>query len=69
VMLKEINSNLLLSVYDDGIGLPGNFEQGAKKSFGHKMINAFLQKLNGKMKMYSEDGTKVDIEIINYKKI
>ena len=68
-MLKEINSNLLLSVYDDGIGLPENFEPGAKKSFGYKMIHAFLQKLNGKMKMYSEDGTKVDIEIVNYKKI
>lgn len=69
VMLKEINSNLLLSVYDDGIGLPVNFKPGVKKSFGHKMINAFLQKLNGKMKMYSEDGTKVDIEIVNYQKI
>ncbi len=69
VIVKEINSSLLLSVYDDGRGLPENFEQGAKKSFGHKMINAFLQKLNGKMNMYSEDGTKVDIEILNYKKI
>ncbi len=68
VMLKEKNNNLLLSVYDDGIGLPENFEQGTKKSFGHKMINAFLQKLKGEMKMYSEDGTKVDIEIANYKK-
>ncbi len=69
VMLKEKDNNLLLSVYDDGMGLPENFEQGAKKSFGHKMIHAFLQKLNGNMKMYSEDGTKVEIEIDNYKKI
>ncbi len=69
VILKERNNNLQLSVYDDGIGLPKDFEQGAKKSFGHKMIHAFLQKLNGEMNMYSEDGTKVDIEIHNYKKI
>ncbi len=69
VMLSIVEHKLILSVYDNGIGLPQDFEQGVKKSFGHKMINAFLQKLKGEMKMYSEDGTKVDIEIANYIKI
>ena len=69
VILKEQNENLYLSVYDNGIGLPPDFEPGAKKSFGHKMINAFLQKLKGEIKMYTEDGTKVDIVIKNFKKI
>jgi two-component system, sensor histidine kinase PdtaS len=66
VILKEVNQLLYLSVYDNGIGLPPNFVPDVKKSFGHKMINAFLQKLQGTIKMYSEDGTKVDIEIKNF---
>ena len=67
VILKEENNSLFLSVHDNGTGLPVGFEQGTKKSFGHKMITAFLQKLKGTMKMYTDGGTKVDIEIANYK--
>jgi len=66
VILKEKNNGLILSVHDNGVGLPAGFEQGATKSFGHKMISAFLQKLKGTMKMYTDGGTKVDIEIANY---
>jgi len=62
VIFKEINGQIKLSVYDNGIGLPENFMNNQKKTFGHKMIHAFLKKLNGKINMYSEDGTKVDIE-------
>ena len=68
VILKEENDVLQLSVYDNGVGLPADFNPETKKSFGHKMILTFLQKLKGEMKMYSEDGTKVDITIKNYKK-
>ena len=32
------------------------------------MILTFLQKLKGEMKMYNEDGAKVDITIKNFKK-
>lgn len=67
VSLQKQNNILYLSVYDNGKGLPEDFEMGAKKSFGHKMINAFLQKLNGTIKMYNDGGTKVDIEITNFK--
>ncbi len=67
VILKEQNDVLQLSVYDNGVGLPLNFNPDVKKSFGHKMINVFLQKLKGEMKMISEDGTKIDIIIRNFK--
>ena len=62
VVFKENNGLVKLAVYDNGIGLPVNFMNEQKKTFGHKMINAFLKKLNGKINIYSEDGTKVDIE-------
>ncbi len=62
VIFKEKNGQIRLSVYDNGIGLPENFMNEQKKTFGHKMIHAFLKKLNGRINIYSEDGTKVDIE-------
>ena len=68
VILKEQDDVLHLSVYDNGVGLPADFNPETKKSFGHKMILTFLQKLKGEMKMHSEDGTKVDIIIKNFKK-
>ena len=68
VILKEQDDVLYLSVYDNGVGLPADFNPETKKSFGHKMILTFLQKLKGEMKMYNEDGTKVDITIKNFKK-
>lgn len=67
VVLKKQNDILYLSVHDNGKGLPDDFKPGAKKSFGHKMIHAFLQKLNGTINMYNDGGTKVDIEITNFK--
>ena len=68
VILREEEGLLQLSVFDNGVGLPADFNPAIKKSFGHKMINAFLQKMKGEMRMYSEDGTKVDITIKNFKK-
>ncbi len=69
IILKEENAMLKLGVHDNGIGT--NIKDGLKKeyAFGYKMINAFLQKLKGEMKIYSEGGTKIDIEIKNYKNI
>ncbi len=69
VVLKEQDDVLHLSVYDNGVGLPQDFNPETKKSFGHKMILTFLQKLKGEMEMYNEDGTKVDITIKNFKKL
>ena len=68
VILKEQDNVLHLSVYDNGVGLPQDFNPETKKSFGHKMILTFLQKLKGEMKIYDEDGTKVEITIKNFKK-
>jgi len=69
VILKEQDDMLHLSVYDNGVGLAQDFDPGTKKSFGHKMILTFLKKLKGEMKIYNEDGTKVDIIIKNFKKL
>ncbi|MEO6253998.1 MAG: tetratricopeptide repeat protein [Ferruginibacter sp.] len=68
VVLKDINGTLLLAVYDNGKGLPVNISAAGNDSFGFKMIDAFLKKLNGTIRRYNEDGARTEIEIPDYKK-
>lgn len=67
VILKDINGTLRLAVYDNGKGLPENISSAGNDSFGFKMIDAFLKKLNGTMRRYNEDGARTEIEIPDYK--
>jgi len=50
-----------LGVYDNGSGYDNSFNDANIQSFGHKMIHAFLKKLQGEMKIRNENGTKVDV--------
>jgi two-component sensor histidine kinase len=67
ILLQEENSVLKLQVRDNGIGLPAAFPITSDKSFGFKMINSFLQKLNGSLRMYNDSGTVAEVLIRNYK--
>lgn len=67
VRLKLEHDTLKLSVYDNGVGIKSRESHFDQNSFGHKMINAFMKKLKGDIRIYNEDGTKVDIEIRNFK--
>ncbi|MFZ1784691.1 MAG: histidine kinase dimerization/phosphoacceptor domain -containing protein [Ferruginibacter sp.] len=67
IELKEAEHILTLKVYDNGIGLPDDFETRYKTTFGYKMINAFIQKLKGQMKIFTDEGAKVEITLTNYK--
>jgi two-component sensor histidine kinase len=67
IILKQEQHILKLRVYDDGKGIPDNFRAGNKTSFGFKMINSFLQKLKGEMRIYPDNGTKAEIDIHQYK--
>lgn len=67
IIVKEDNGILKLKVYDNGVGLPDDFHIKFKETFGHKMIQTFIQKMKGELKTYSEEGTKVEITITNYK--
>lgn len=65
IELKEDNTNLIVRIYDNGVGLPDGYEQKNSETFGFKMISAFLQKLKGTMRIYTDDGTKVEVIIPN----
>lgn len=69
IIVQEANGVLQLKVYDNGVGLPDDFHTRYKDTFGYKMIDAFLQKMKGELKTYSEEGTKVEITVSNYKPV
>jgi two-component system, sensor histidine kinase PdtaS len=69
IIIQEDNSILKLKVFDNGVGLPDDFQTRFKETFGYKMIQTFIQKMKGELKTYSEDGTKVEITITNYKPV
>lgn len=62
----EQNNILHLNVFDDGIGF-SEVSPDTHSSFGLRMINAFLQKMNGTMNMYNEEGARIEILIKDYK--
>ncbi len=68
VVLNERNGLLKLAVYDNGKGFPPGFSEKRGQSFGFIMIEAFLSKLEGRVKFYNEEGARVEIEIPDYKK-
>ncbi|WP_299705122.1 two-component regulator propeller domain-containing protein [uncultured Pontibacter sp.] len=50
-------NNYTLTVQDDGIGLPTDFETRRKKSFGLQLVTSLARKLNGKIEFKNNNGT------------
>ncbi|MEM7103676.1 MAG: sensor histidine kinase [Bacteroidota bacterium] len=67
VSLQKQEESLLLEVKDDGIGMESYDNKGLKDSFGHKLIEAFAEKLKAKLLVDSSYGTTVKILIQNFK--
>lgn len=65
VSLKESNTNMILTVADDGVGFEGEELPLKKGSLGARLITSFTQRLDGKVKIDQSNGTK--IQIIFYK--
>lgn len=47
-----------LTVHDDGIGLPTDFEERRKKSFGLQLVSSLAKKLGGHIEYLNNNGTK-----------
>ena len=52
-MARMENNDALLTVRDEGAGLPSDFDPGNSKSLGMRIISAFSQQLGGTVKFYS----------------
>ena len=62
VELKSINSQIVLLIEDNGIGLRNDFDINKIKSVGLHLVNLMVSQLGGKIKFISENGTKIIIE-------
>ncbi|WP_337866926.1 sensor histidine kinase [Ignavibacterium sp.] len=63
ITLEKKNHIISLTVKDNGIGVPVDFDQNNNKSLGLQLIKLLVVQLNGKYKIYREQGTTVQIEI------
>jgi two-component sensor histidine kinase len=62
VELRTIDSQMLLIVQDNGIGLLNDFDINKIKSVGLHLVSLMVSQLNGQIKFTSENGTKIFIE-------
>ena len=53
--------NLLLTVADDGIGLPRNFQVKNSKSLGFNLVVALTDQLHGALRVQQDRGTRIEI--------
>jgi two-component sensor histidine kinase len=51
-----------LEISDDGAGLDDMAKLEQSRSFGLKMVKAFVKKLNGKLQLLQTEGTTFQIE-------
>jgi PAS domain S-box-containing protein len=62
IELKMVNSQIVLVVEDNGIGLQNDFDITEVKSLGLHLVNLMVSQLNGNIKFITENGTKIIIE-------
>lgn len=68
IVLKSVNDTLVLSVSDNGQGLPENFSVDEVSSLGFRLIKAFSDKLKSELDISSsKEGTKISLIIPNLK--
>ena len=52
---------LLLGVADDGVGLPGDHDDGVNGSLGFRLVRAFAEQLGATVRVARDDGTSVEV--------
>ena len=62
IELKKINSQMVLIVEDNGIGLQKDFDINKIKSVGLHLVNLMVSQLEGNIKFTSDNGTQIRIE-------
>ena len=66
VALKQEDSKLVLSVSDNGPGMPEIFDIEDATSLGYKLIDLFTKKLNGSLEIFNEGGTNVVVQFSKF---
>jgi PAS domain S-box-containing protein len=58
---REGKDELLLGVADDGVGLPGDHDDGASGSLGYRLLRAFADQLGATVRVSRTEGTNVEV--------
>ena len=61
--IVQENNRLRITIWDNGVGLPDNFDIGQSKSLGITLIKTIVQhQLKGSIRFGSRQGTKISME-------
>jgi two-component sensor histidine kinase/HAMP domain-containing protein len=58
---KLVNEEYVLSVSDNGLGLPDNFELEESDSLGLKLVTSLVQQIEGKLEVHPKNNTEFKI--------
>ncbi|HZW37976.1 MAG TPA: CHASE domain-containing protein [Ignavibacteriaceae bacterium] len=62
IFLKVLNGSAQLTVKDNGIGLPEDFDYTKTNSLGFQLLINLVEQMNGSIDFYNENGTRFDIK-------
>ena len=61
-MKRTENNLIMLSVKDDGIGLPSDWEKTQRNSLGLKLMKGLSEDIHGKFSIERSNGTKIEVQ-------
>ena len=56
-----MNTNFILSVSDNGVGIPENFDIKNLDSLGLRLVTSLVEQLDGKLELKRNSGTELII--------
>lgn len=62
---SDPNNHLLLSIADDGIGLPNNLSHQNGSTLGMQLVTGLVKQINAEMEVKSGDGTEIQISFLH----
>ncbi len=69
IKLKPLHEQIELTIADNGIGLPKDFDLEKTETLGLKIVNSLVNQIDGKIKLDMTDGTefKINFKELKYK--
>ncbi len=59
---KGVDGTIIISVYDDGVGMPNDFDIKNSNSLGLRLVQTLVTQLEGTFKLKSDEGSEFIIE-------
>ena len=63
-MLMSADSNIVITLHDNGVGLPADFDPSKKGTMGMQLIQTLADQLVGKLSFKNDNGLLVQLMFI-----